>query len=228
MCIALFFFTVLGLSRPKTEVVLDPMDSVLNWMGCATFGTILTSVGILAGLFGWSIARMPPICFGKPRDAAYQDLFMWWHIPVHIEPGFFHSSYIDNCAVSAVLSKYGKVEQRADLCWQTNEGPRKVIDLARKRTELVPVAIRSVLGQDFGVFPDSQRLPPFILPSHTAILTDSAVLLEGEISLPGLANRDYVLRLEIRQEGKVIKKSNYYVLSVPHSSADNGSFDLHI
>ncbi|MGH7772184.1 MAG: hypothetical protein ACREQA_08080 [Candidatus Binatia bacterium] len=204
------------------------MDSLLNWMDCATSGTILGIVGILAGFFGWSIARMPPICFGKPRDAAEQDFFSWWHIPVQIEPGFFHSSYIDNCTVSVVLLKHGKVKQRADLCWQTDEGPRMVIDLERKRTEIVPVAIRSVLGQDFGVFPDSQRLPPFILPSHAAILTDSAVLLEGEISLPGLANRDYVLRLEIRREGKVIKKSNYYVLTVPDSSADNKSFDLHI
>ena len=114
------------------------------------------------------------------------------------------------------------------MCWQTSEGPRRVVNLEPNTIYSVPVVIRSVRGESDPVVGEANRRICFSLPIRFPIVTNADVTLESKIPTTSLSNKDYVMQLEIRRQGSVIKKSQLYVLHVPPSSQDNRHFSLHL
>jgi hypothetical protein len=169
-----------------------------------------------------------PILFWNPENGSGDDSRVWWRIPVSLHPHLWNWQWVDDCSVRLVILRSGSVQEEHEMCWQTSEGPRRVANLEPNTIYSVPVVIRSVRGESDPVVAGANRGIYFSLPTHSPIVTNADVMLERKIPTTSLSNKDYVMQLEIRRQGSVIKKSQLYVLHVPPSSQDNRHFSLHL
>lgn len=170
--------------------------------------SVLANIGV--ALIRGVYRSMPPRVeiLGPKQGAGYDNepYLSWLHVAVElVKPRFWEKKEAHRCTVK--LKLFEESGAQYDLRWQTREGPKAEISLDFGRAYLVPVVMRN---------------------SHTGqtILTDESYFTQSTNIMTLNPQRKYYFKIDVSWGDVVRAQSDYFAISVPPSSIDNGFFSM--